>query len=159
LVECKLPKLDAAGSSPVARSIILRPVFNCQSMKMTRIVLIIAALIVVSTGAYGAPFLVSDPYPRQDKGLTKFLVTINGETTESAPSKNTDGTLYLKYDLGNLPDGTYTATIKAVNAKGQESSPATYSFKKTGGKVEPYTPPVQKQKIQPSRSYPGHSIK
>jgi len=128
-------------------------------MKMTRIVFIIAALIVVSTWAYGAPFLVSDPYPGQDKGLTKFLVTIDGTTTESAPAKDADGALYLKYDLGGLPDGTYTAIIKAVDGKGKESSPATYSFKKTGGKVEPYTPPVPKQKIQPSRSYPGHSTR
>lgn len=153
-----IPRL-ARYSSPFNITIILKPVFSWQSMKMKRIVLFAAAFIVVSTWAFGSPFLVSDPYSGQNKGLTKFLVTINGETTESAPSKNTDGTLYLKYDLGSLPDGTYTATIKAVNAKGQESSPATYSFKKKGGKVEPYTPPVPKQKIQPSRSYPGHSNK
>jgi predicted phage tail protein len=101
---------------------------------------------------------VSDPYPKkEDSKLTKFLVTINGKTTESTPAKNTDGTFYLKYELGGLPDGTYTATIKAVDTKGKESSPATYSFKKTGAKVEPYTPPVQKQKIAPSRNYPGQT--
>lgn len=126
---------------------------------MKAILLIVAALIFVSTWAFGAPFLVSDPYPKDNKGLTKFLVTIDGKTTESVPAKNADGTLYLKYDLGGLQDGTYTMTIKAVNAKGQVSSPATYSFKKTGGKVEPYTPPVPKQKIAPTRSYPGHMNK
>ena len=126
-------------------------------MKMTRSILLAALFLIVSTFAFGAPFLVSDPYPKKDTKLTKFLVTINGRTTESAPAKNADGTLFLKYDLGGLPDGTYTATIKAVDTKGKESSPATYSFKKTGAKVEPYTQPVPKQKIAPSRSFPGHS--
>jgi hypothetical protein len=126
-------------------------------MKMTRSILLATLFLIVSTFAFGAPFLVSDPYPKKDTKLTKFLVTINGRTTESAPAKNADGTLFLKYDLGGLPDGTYTATIKAVDTKGKESSPATYSFKKTGAKVEPYTQPVPKQKIAPSRSFPGHS--
>lgn len=126
---------------------------------MKRILILAAVLILSSTWAFGAPYLVSDPYPKDDKGLTKFLVTINGKTTESTPAIHADGTPYLKYDLGDLPDGTYTMTIKAVNAKGQESFPATYSFKKTGGKVEPYAPPVPKQKIAPSRSYPGHLTK
>lgn len=125
-------------------------------MKVKSIFLIAAALMLISPCAFGTPFLVSDPYPADDKRVTKFLVTIDGTTRESAPAKNADGTLYLKYDLGDLPDGTYTLIVKAVNAKGQESSPATYSFKKMGGTVEPYTPPVPKRKIPPSRSYPGH---
>jgi len=126
-------------------------------MKMTRSLFLATLFLIVSTFAFGAPFLVSDPYPKKDTKLTKFLVTINGKTTESAPAKNADGTLYLKYDLGGLPDGMYTAAIKAVDTKGKESSPATYSFKKTGAKVEPYTPPVPKQKIAPSRNYPGQT--
>jgi predicted phage tail protein len=111
--------------------------------------------MMASTCAFCAPYLVSDPYPKKETKLKKFLITIQGKTSESAPVKNSEGAFYLKYDLGNLPDGTYTATIKAVDSKGKESSPATYSFKKTGTKVEPYTPPVPKQKIPPSRSYPG----
>jgi hypothetical protein len=126
-------------------------------MKMTRSILLATLFLIVSTLAFGAPFLVSDPYPKKDTKLTKFLVIINGKTSESDPAKNADGTLFLKYDLGGLPDGTYTATIKAVDTKGKESSPSTYSFKKTGAKVEPYTPPVPKQKIAPSRNFPGHS--
>jgi hypothetical protein len=128
-------------------------------MNMTRSLFLATLFLIVSTFAFGAPFLVSDPYPKKDTKLIKFLVTINGKTTESAPAKNADGTLYLKYDLGGLPGGTYTATIKAVDTKGKESSPASYSFKKTGAKVESYTPPVPKQKIAPSRSYPGQTNK
>jgi hypothetical protein len=126
-------------------------------MKNTRSLFFATVFIIISTLAFGAPFLVSDPYPKKDLKLTKFLVTINGKTTESTPAKNADGTFYLKYDLGSLPDGMFTASIKAVDSKGKESSPATYSFKKTGTEVEPYTPPVPKQKIAPSRNFPGHS--
>ena len=121
---------------------------------MTRTVLITAALIMVSTWALGAPFLVSDSYSKKDITLTKFLVAIDGETMESAPAESADGTLYLKYDLGNLSDGTYTAIIKAVDAKGKESSPATYSFKKTGAKVEPYAPPVRNKKLHRAEATP-----
>jgi hypothetical protein len=126
-------------------------------MKMTRSFLFATVFITSATLAFGAPFLVSDPYPKKDTKLTKFLVTINGKTVASDPARNADGTLYLKYDLGALPDGTYTATIKAVDTKSKESSPTTYSFKKTGAKVEPYTPPAAKQKIPPSRNYPGQT--
>ena len=69
-------------------------------MKMTRSILLATLFLIVSTFAFGAPFLVSDPYPKKDTKLTKFLVTINGKTSESAPAKNADGALFLKYDLG-----------------------------------------------------------
>jgi hypothetical protein len=126
-------------------------------MKLTRSLFIAAILTSISTYAFGAPFLVSDPYPAKDSKLSKFVVTIDGKTSDSTPAKNPDGSLYLKYDLGGLQDGTYTITIKAVGTDGKESSPAAYSFKKTGSQVEPYTPPEPKRKIPPSRSYPGHT--
>ena len=119
--------------------------------------LIAAAITAVSTIALGAPFLVSDPYPAKDSKLSKFVVTVDGRTSDSPPAKNPDGSLYLKYDLGDLQDGAYTITIKAVDTDGKESSQAAYSFKKTGPKVEPYTPPEPKRKIPPSRTYPGHT--
>ena len=72
------------------------------------------------------------------------------------PVKTSEGAVYLKYDIGDLPDGTYTATARAVDVKGEESSPATFSFIKIGSEVEPYTPLVPKQKIPPSRQYQGH---
>jgi predicted phage tail protein len=120
-------------------------------MKMMQCCFLILVFLAASTIAFGSPFLVSDPYRNKDAKLTKFLVTINGKTSESMPVKNSEGHFYLKYDLGSLPDGTYTAEVKSVDTKGKESSPASCSFKKTGTKVEPYTPPVPKQKIAPSR--------
>lgn len=128
-------------------------------MTMIRSILFVTLLLTVSVFAFGAPFLVSDPYATASGKLTKFLVTINGKTGESIPAMNADGALYLKYDLGGLPDGTYTVTIRAVDIEGKESFPAAYSFKKTGERVEPYIPRVPKQKIPPSRTYPGHSAR
>lgn len=126
-------------------------------MSMARSIFFFTFFLIMSTLAFGSPFLVSDPYPPKESKLSKFLVTIDGKTSESSPAKNSDGSFYLKYDLGELQDGTYTVTIKAVDTSGKESSPATYSFKKIGSQVEPYTPPVPKQKIAPSRTFPRHS--
>ncbi|OPY71242.1 MAG: hypothetical protein A4E62_01378 [Syntrophorhabdus sp. PtaU1.Bin002] len=124
-------------------------------MKTIPYCFLVLMFLAGATVAFGRPFLVSDPYPKGGK-LKNFLVTINGKTTESMPAKNSDGLAYLRFDLGNLPDGIYTATVKAVNTKGAVSLPASYSFKKAGSKVEPYTPPVPKQKRAPTRTYPGH---
>ena len=105
-------------------------------MKTIRRCFLVLAFLAVSTVASGSPFLVSDSYPAGGPKPEKFLVTIGGKTTKSKPAKNANGSVYLKYDLGGLPDGTYMATITAVDVKGTESPPAFCSFKKTGLKVE-----------------------
>ena len=125
-------------------------------MKTIHQCLFILALLIISSMAFGAPFLACDPYPVKGPQPIKFLITINGKTYESMPVKTSEGAVYLKYDIGDLPDGTYTATARAVDVKGEESSPATFSFIKIGSEVEPYTPLVPKQKIPPSRQYQGH---
>ena len=100
--------------------------------------------------------VVSDPYKNKDERPIKFVVTIDSKITESIPARNTDGSVYLKFDLGGLPDGIYTASVKAVNRKGVESTPATYSFKKDGTEVVPFAPSPPRHKIGPSRTYQGH---
>ena len=118
--------------------------------------------LATSTIALGAPFVVSDPYPAKGAKPVKFLVTIDGKTFVSKPAKNSDGSVYLKHDLGDLPDGTYTASVEAVDAKGIKSPPSACHFKKTGSKVELFTPEVPKEKRPPTRnlptyrSYPGY---
>ena len=125
-------------------------------MKTIRSCFLISVFLTISKIAFGAPFLGCDPYPVKGPEPVKFLITINGKTYESVPVKTSEGSVYLKHDIGDLPDGMYTATAVAVDAKGEESSSATYSFKKVGSEVEPYTPPVPKQKIPPSRQFQGH---
>jgi hypothetical protein len=118
--------------------------------------LLILLFLAISSTAFGAPFLVCEPYPVGGPQPTKFLITINGKTYESTPARTSEGSVYLKYDIGDFPDGIYTGTAIAVGEKGAKYSTVTYSFKKTGLKVEPYTPPVPKQKTPPSRYYEGH---
>jgi hypothetical protein len=125
-------------------------------MKMIHRCFLIPVFLAISSIAFGAPFLVCEPYPVGGPQPTKFLITINDKAYESAPVKTSDGSVYLKYDIGDLPDGIYTGSAIAVGEKEAKYSTVTYSFKKTGLRVEPYTPPVPKQKIPPSRYYQGH---
>jgi hypothetical protein len=122
-------------------------------MKTIRLCLLALIIFTASNVASGAPFLTADPYPAKGAKPVKFLVTIGGKTVVSVPAKNPDGSVYLKYDLGGLPDGTYAVSVKAVDAKGVESPPGVCSFRKTGSNIvflaspEPKdTPPAPKGK-------------
>ena len=122
-------------------------------------ILRIACILLMLTGAtavQGAPFLTCDSYPAGKNQPKKFLITIGGKTVESTPAKNADGSVYLSHDLADLPDGTYSASVKAVNAKGEESPPVTFGFQKTGSTAFPYTPPQPRGLLPPSRSYDGY---
>ncbi|MDR2017536.1 MAG: hypothetical protein LBQ00_01430 [Syntrophobacterales bacterium] len=131
---------------------------------MKKLTICFLALLVLAAAsvAFAAPFLVSNPYPAKRTTPSQFLITINEKTETSIPAKNEDGSVYLKYDLGGLSDGTYTVYVKAINKKGVESSPSVYSFIKTGSMVEAFIPPTPKEKRNPSRSsltyknYPGY---
>ncbi|HEX2966631.1 MAG TPA: hypothetical protein VHO84_12645 [Syntrophorhabdaceae bacterium] len=113
-------------------------------------------VLLFSRAVFGVPFLVSDPYPAKSDRPVKFLVTINGRTEVTEPTRNSDGTVYLKYDLANCEDGSFTAVVKAVDAKGGESPSATLSFRKSGMTAEIFAVPQAREKIPPSRQYQGH---
>ncbi|HEX2964711.1 MAG TPA: hypothetical protein VHO84_02950 [Syntrophorhabdaceae bacterium] len=112
-------------------------------------------LLLFFRTAIAEPFLVITQIPRQNFKAAKFIITINGKTSESVPFKNSEEP-YIRYDLGGLEDGVYTAVIKAVDAQGTESVPFTLPFKKTGLRVETSDLPDQKPGIPPSRTYQGH---
>jgi hypothetical protein len=125
-------------------------------MKTIQRCLLIFLFLLISRIALGTPFLVIEETPGQSFKPIKFVVTIDSKTSEFKAFKNSEGFIYLQYDLGNLSDGIYTAIIEGVDGKGVKLSVATYSFKKSSLGVESYTPPVPKQKIPPSRGYQGH---
>lgn len=125
-----------------------------RTMKTT--CLCIVFLLLFGGTGFGVPYLVSDPYPNRSDKPVKFIVTINGNSETTAAAKNPDGSVYLKYDLANCEDGAFTASVKAVDAKGVESQSASLSFKKSGPTVEVITIPQSKEKIPPSRQYNGH---
>lgn len=125
-------------------------------MTILRIICIVLMLTGGATAVQGAPFLTCDSYPAGKNQPKKFLITIGDKTFVSTPAKNPDGSVYLSHDLADLPDGTYRASVKAVNAQGEESPPVIFGFQKTGSTALPYTPPEPKGLLPPSRSYDGY---
>lgn len=127
-------------------------------MKRPAVLTAAVLLVLVFSGScLSEPFLMSDPYPAKDPQPTKFVVTVDGTSSNAAPHRNADGSLVLKYDLGGLPDGTHTIMIKALNdAQALESGEITYTFNKTGSKISGLKVKEEKQKIAPSRSLGGY---
>ena len=122
--------------------------------------LIFLIAVAPANAAFGAPFLVSDPYPANIDKPVRFLVTIDKKTDPSTPVEKTDGSVYLKYDLGNLPDGAYAVSVEAVDGNGMKSVPIACSIKKTGAVAEFSSPPAPKVPLpaemkRRSAEYPG----
>lgn len=118
-------------------------------------ILLVFVILLMGEIASAEPFLVITQAPRENFKTAKFIITIDGKTSEAMPFKTSEEP-YIRYDLAGFADGTYTAIIKAVDAAGTESAPFTLSFKKTGLKVEASDPPDSKPRIPPSRTYQGH---
>jgi hypothetical protein len=122
-----------------------------------------AWLVVVSLFTsgfcFGEPFLVSDPYRKTEDQPTRFTILV-GKLEFSVPAeKLPDGTVRLKFDLGNLPEGEQAIEIKAVNESTRaESPPVSVQVLKKDGKVV-MVPTAEKkpekEKIPPSRTIPG----
>ena len=102
--------------------------------------LLLLLLLFASRAAYGAPFLVCDPYPVQaDASLNPVNFVITGIGTSPVGSQaftQADGTVILHYDLANIPNGKYTVTVDAVNVFGGDSGP-TSPFSFTRGAPSP----------------------
>jgi hypothetical protein len=80
-------------------------------MKQT---LTIAAILLLSTTAFAAPFLVTDP----QSGVVGYEITGLGEPVSYIAQP--DGS--LKYDLASVDSGTYTLTVAACNVWGCSST-------------------------------------
>ena len=118
---------------------------------------VVVLVLAFSGSCLAEPFLISDPYPAKDPQPTTFVVTVDGQSSTSAPHRSADGSLVLKYDLGDLPDGTHTIVIKALNdAQALESGEITYTFNKTGSRISDLKVKEEKQRIAPSRSLGGY---
>ena len=109
--------------------------------------------------SFGEPFLVCDPYPKSSPQPTKFSISIGEQTFPALAEKLADGSVRLKYDLANLPEGEHTLEIRAVNESGNgQSEPASISLLKKNGKVVVLPAPAkktEKEKISPTRTIPG----
>jgi hypothetical protein len=82
---------------------------------------LIAAICLLSTTSFAAPFLVTDP----QSGVVGYEITGLGEPVSYIAQP--DGS--LKYDLASVDSGTYTLTVAACNMWGC-SSTAPFVFTK-----------------------------
>ena len=76
---------------------------------MKKIVAAVFMVLFVTGFAWGAPFIVCDP----QEGVVGYTLTGLTDLTVAA---QVDGS--LKYDLANLPNGTYTVSVAACNIWG-----------------------------------------
>ncbi|MCA9495909.1 MAG: hypothetical protein KC589_03120 [Nanoarchaeota archaeon] len=81
----------------------------------------------LSTGAAGAPFLMSQPYAATAVQPESFTVVINGVSKTVDPTKDANNLNVLKFDLDGIGLGDKSATITATNIWGN-SGTATYNF-------------------------------
>ena len=81
---------------------------------MAGMVVLTAALI------YAEPFLVCDPAPAEEY-VDGYVLSLNGDETEH-PSP-------FKYDLADLPEGTYEVALRAKSIWGV-SEPSVINFRK-----------------------------
>jgi hypothetical protein len=115
--------------------------------------------LLASALCFAEPFLVSDPYPKKGDQPTRFSI-VAGQLKLSVPAeKLPDGTVRLRFDLSQLPDGEQILEIKAVNeVKKTESGSVSIRLLKKNGKEVTLVAPreeSEKQKIPPSRSIGG----
>lgn len=71
------------------------------------------------------PKLVSDAVAKGS--VEKYVVILDGVSSESAPEVVDDATVRLGFDLSGVPSGDHSVQVLAVNAWG-ESSPVDFSF-------------------------------
>lgn len=75
-------------------------------------------LMLVSIRAADGPWLVADPAT----DATHYEVTIDGQVETVPAFGRLDGTFMLKYNLGDLEDGPYIASVKAINRWGMSEA-------------------------------------
>jgi len=118
-----------------------------------------ALFLLASAICFAEPFLVSDPYPKRGDQPTRFSI-VAGQLKFSVPAeKLPDGSVRLRFDLSQLPDGEQVLAITAVNEvkKTESGSVSIRLLKKNGKEVTIVTrrEESEKQKIPPSRSIGG----
>lgn len=88
--------------------------------------MLVALLVLVPCVAFAEPFLVCDPYTDQAAMPTGFAYTLNGGAEVAVPYTTfvaQDGGTYAKIaDLGPLPNGPFTISVRAYNTWGSSIS-------------------------------------
>jgi hypothetical protein len=92
--------------------------------------LLILALVFIPCLAFGAPYLICDPYPTTVTQPTYFELVMDGGTAIQSPVQVlTDNSVRLHYDLGSISAGTHNVTVAACDMWGC-SSTVPFGFSK-----------------------------
>jgi hypothetical protein len=112
---------------------------------------------------FSEPFLVSDSYLK-DEQPTEFQIVSKSINITVPAEKHPNGTVKLRFDLADIPDGEHVFEIIAIDKiRGKKSEPTVMKLLKKGKEVtilplpSPVIEPANKQRA-PSRAIPG-SIK
>ncbi len=105
------------------------------------------------------PVLICDPYPVTELQPTRFAVSVDGTVYDVPPERYPDGSSRLRYDLGEIADGTHTIKVKAVNSAANpatplESTEVALSFRKEGSQI--VRTKDESEKRPPSRTFKGY---
>jgi len=87
--------------------------------------LFIGLFLLIPSLVFAAPYLICDP----QTNVTRYVITIDGDTTEVLAFDLGDGTVMLRYDLAGISAGTHNTTVKAKNIWG-ESVAVPFDFVK-----------------------------
>lgn len=92
--------------------------------------IVVAALLLASSGAVAAPYLVSDPAARTD--ITHCTIYLDATARQVAPvAKDGTGKPYCSFDLAGIANGTHSATAAFViqdAAWGEVEGPKSVPF-------------------------------
>lgn len=88
--------------------------------------------------SWASPFVVSDAYPVAAVQPDGFLVSMDGGALVESPADIVSaGSVRLKFDVGNLPEGNHTMAVKAY-----KDYPAPYGRKESATANFTFTVPA-----------------
>lgn len=132
-----------------------KPVFYSYVVKARVGFLLI--LFGLSSSVEASPFLACDPYGPDGLQPTAFEVTVNGRSERVAPLTYPDGSVYLRYDLKDFPDGEHAIKVKALHDVWTiESVEVIRMIQKQDGVFFLISVPKAKEVMAPSKSYRGY---
>jgi hypothetical protein len=94
-------------------------------MKRTAIILTVFVCLAAPPVVHAGPFLVCDPVTEP---VEWYEVTMNGITAQVPATKNQDGTVQLRYDLKDLPKGSYEVKAVAISYTWADRSEPSLPF-------------------------------
>lgn len=89
--------------------------------------------LLVPGFAWASPFVVSDLYPAAGIQPDGFTISVDGGAVVESPAQAVTGGVRLHFDVGGLPGGSHTITVRAFKNYAEpwtrkESDPVNFTF-------------------------------